>query len=263
MLDLDGLEGVKFSDVWHNRATIVDWINDPDTWTEGARHINETVNPIYQAYGHGYEIYTGKDFNTGINIGRGRAFANLGVDAVAWATGAKASSLFRTENVLEKQMMKNSSAMGQVEKSSLQESAQKATDNELKNTVTKAAPPPPKISKTIPNKTAGDLRQEIEAKALKQKYPNASIQPERYLRDANEKIVKDPVTGEGRRFDFAVVENSVVKELVETTSLTADKTLQKAKELRIRAAGGTYIRDNKTKKLMSVENVSTTESRRE
>ena len=46
--DLDGLE-ITFSDVWHNRASIVDWINDPGTWTTGAKNVNETINPIYRS----------------------------------------------------------------------------------------------------------------------------------------------------------------------------------------------------------------------
>jgi RHS repeat-associated protein len=125
--DLDGLE-ITFSDVWNNRASIVDWINDPGTWTKGAKNINETINPIYQAYGHGYEIITRKDFNTGEFKGRGRAISDAGVNVMMWITGEKAFSVFRYENAVEKQMLKRSSAMGQAEKSVVQNEAQHATN---------------------------------------------------------------------------------------------------------------------------------------
>ena len=104
--DLDGLE-ITFSDVWNNKASIVDWINDPGTWTQGAKNINESINPIYQAYGHGYEITTGKDFNTGEYKGRTRAVADAGVNGMMWLTGEKVFCVFRYENAVEKQMLKN------------------------------------------------------------------------------------------------------------------------------------------------------------
>jgi RHS repeat-associated protein len=141
--DLDGLE-ITFSDVWHNRASIVDWINDPGTWTQGAQNVNETVNPIYQAYGHGYEIVTGNDFNTGQYKGRGKATADAGVDVMMWATGEKVLGVFRYENAVEKQVLKNASAMGQAEKSAVQSEAQKATNAELKSTVATSTEGSPK-----------------------------------------------------------------------------------------------------------------------
>lgn len=113
------------------------------------------------------------------------------------------------------------------------------------------------------NQEAGYIREAEELASLKLQNPRASIQQERYLRDANGRIVKDPVTGEGRRIDFAVIEDGQVKRLVETTSLTASKTAQTFKENRIRAAGGSYIRDQKTRKLIDVSKVRTEISRRQ
>lgn len=48
-----------FSDLWHGKANIVEWVNDPSTWTKGAQNINEAINPLYQAAEHEYEIRTG------------------------------------------------------------------------------------------------------------------------------------------------------------------------------------------------------------
>ncbi|WP_121356786.1 RHS repeat domain-containing protein [Flavisolibacter nicotianae] len=113
------------------------------------------------------------------------------------------------------------------------------------------------------NQQKGTSREAAELAELKQNNPNASVLAERYLRDKNGKILKDPLTGEARRIDFAVIENGRVKQLVETTSLTANKTAQTAKEMRIRNAGGTFIRDSKTRKLYDVSTIQTTLSRRQ
>jgi len=112
------------------------------------------------------------------------------------------------------------------------------------------------------NQEAGYIREAEELASLKIQNPTASVQSERYLRTADGKIAKDPLTGEARRVDFAVIENGQVKRMVETTSLTADKTDQTLKERRIRAAGGTYIRDKQTRKLIDVSNVQTEVVRR-
>ena len=112
------------------------------------------------------------------------------------------------------------------------------------------------------NQESGYIREAEEAVQLKKENPTASVQSERYLRDADGKILKDPVTGEARRIDFAVIENGQVKKLVETTSLTASKTAQTLREGRIRAAGGTYIRDRQTHKLIDVSKVPTEIKRR-
>ncbi|MCR6720414.1 MAG: hypothetical protein NVV59_08980 [Chitinophagaceae bacterium] len=113
------------------------------------------------------------------------------------------------------------------------------------------------------NRSTGTSRQQAELAQLRNDNPNASIQAERYLRDKNGKILKDPLTGEARRIDFAVIKDNKVIELVETTSLNANKTFQSQKEARIREAGGTYIRDRNTRKLIDVSNIETRISRRE
>ncbi|MCO7543094.1 RHS repeat-associated core domain-containing protein, partial [Pseudomonas sp. VA159-2] len=107
----------------------------------------------------------------------------------------------------------------------------------------------------IKNAVDGDRRHQQFNDVIKKKHPNATIQSECYLRDANGKPVKDPVTGERRRVDTAVIENGQAT-TYEVTSLTADKTDQIQKEQNTRREGGTYIRDRSTKKLIPVVGVS-------
>ncbi|MFC7670494.1 RHS repeat-associated core domain-containing protein [Hymenobacter humi] len=115
----------------------------------------------------------------------------------------------------------------------------------------------------IPNAKAGALREKAAQTELEKANPGASVQRERFLRDSNGKIAKDPVSGEGRRIDHAVIKDGTVTDLVETTSLTAPKGAQAAKEARIREAGGTYIRDKETRKLHDVKEVPTRLERRD
>lgn len=100
-------------------------------------------------------------------------------------------------------------------------------------------------SEPIKNKVEG-IRRENEFEAeLKETYPESDgfqVMGEQYLRDADGKIVKDDVTGEGRRIDFVVDKNNEVVGSYEVTSPTADKTEQTAKEDRIREQGGNYVR---------------------
>lgn len=109
----------------------------------------------------------------------------------------------------------------------------------------------------VSNKVAGTAREKKVVESLQEANPNASIQTERYLRDANGKSVKDPLSGERRRIDIAVVKDKNVTDLVEVTSPNANKKAQMLKEARVREAGGTYIRDKKTKELYDVKNVET------
>lgn len=117
----------------------------------------------------------------------------------------------------------------------------------------------------LPNKEEG-LRRELEVeKELEKKYPESEgyeIVSEAYLRDSEGKIVRDPVTGEGRRIDFVVVKDGQVVDSIEVTSETADKTSQTAKEERIRAAGGNYIRTNDCSIVKIPDNVQTIIERR-
>lgn len=115
----------------------------------------------------------------------------------------------------------------------------------------------------IPNAKDGAARELAAHEELVKANPDASVQRERYLRDANGKIAKDPVSREGRRIDHAVIKDKKVTDLVETTSHTASKDAQVAKEMRIREAGGHYIRDKETRKLLDVKNVPTRIERRD
>lgn len=97
----------------------------------------------------------------------------------------------------------------------------------------------------IQNKEDGLRREHDVYKDLVDKYPEKkgyTIVPEAYLRNSDGYIVRDPLTDQGRRVDFAVVKNGKVVDMIEVTSPTADKTEQTAKENRIREIGGNYIR---------------------
>ena len=99
----------------------------------------------------------------------------------------------------------------------------------------------------IKNKEDGLAREKEVQEELEKQYPpeqGYQIVSEVYLRDENGNIVKDPETGEARRIDFVVVKDGKVVDSIEVTSTTADKTAQTAKENRIRANGGNYIKDN-------------------
>jgi RHS repeat-associated protein len=109
----------------------------------------------------------------------------------------------------------------------------------------------------IPNKVSGDAREAQTLKDLQQQYPDANIVKERYLRDSDGKSIKDPLTGERRRVDLAVIQDGKVIDLVEVTSPTADKRSQFEKERRIRNTGDVYIRDPETKKLYNVTDMPT------
>lgn len=103
------------------------------------------------------------------------------------------------------------------------------------------------VNSLLQNKSDGLKRERDVAKELSKEYPTEdgySTVPEATLRDKDGNVVKDPVTGEARRIDFAVVKDGKVVDSVEVTSKTADKSAQSAKEERIREAGGNYIRDN-------------------
>ena len=119
----------------------------------------------------------------------------------------------------------------------------------------------------IQNKIDG-LRREKEVKSeLIEKYPESegySIEEEAFLRDKDGKIAQDPVTGEGRRIDFVVVDkNGNVVDSIEVTSQTADKTDQSAKEQRIRENGGNYIKTSDGNLVKIPDDVQTKIERRD
>ncbi|MFC7422035.1 RHS repeat domain-containing protein [Iodobacter arcticus] len=110
----------------------------------------------------------------------------------------------------------------------------------------------------IKNAVEGDRRHKEFNERIKAENPNATIQCECYLRDKNGKSVKDPDTNERRRVDTAVIENQTAT-TYEVTSPSANKLDQIAKEGRIRANGGEYIKDRSTGKLIKVNGISSVE----
>ncbi|MFN3440571.1 MAG: ShlB/FhaC/HecB family hemolysin secretion/activation protein [Acidovorax sp.] len=111
------------------------------------------------------------------------------------------------------------------------------------------------------NAVAGSRRErEVTADLLAQ-YPGGSVQNQQYLRDKEGNIVIDPNTGTARRLDHVVIVGGKVIEVVETTSLTADKDQQILHERETRRAGGSFIRDRETGKLVEVSDVSRIERR--
>ncbi|ABM31105.1 DUF6531 domain-containing protein [Paracidovorax citrulli] len=108
----------------------------------------------------------------------------------------------------------------------------------------------------IPNKVAGTAREARVGAKLDGKFGASNVLRERYLRDANGKIVRDPLTGEARRVDFVVKGSDGKGTAIEVTSKTANKDAQQLKEARIRAQGGVYVREPGSKVLVEVRNTS-------
>ena len=105
------------------------------------------------------------------------------------------------------------------------------------------------------NREAGRLREEKVYGELLEEYLSEDgyhVERQPYLRDEKGEIVKDPQTGKGCRFDFAVEKDGRVERLIDVTSETADKTAQLEKGRRIREAGGNYIRDCRTGELVPI-----------
>jgi hypothetical protein len=107
------------------------------------------------------------------------------------------------------------------------------------------------------NAAAGRARELRVQNRLEGAFPNAKVQRESYLRNADGTRAVDPLSGEARRMDHVVIENERVRHLVETTSPTADKMEQILKEQSIRSQGPVYIRDRSTGKLIEVSDVET------
>ena len=47
MIDIDGLEGVKFYDVLKGKCKFDGLLNDPQTYIQGANWFNKNINPLY------------------------------------------------------------------------------------------------------------------------------------------------------------------------------------------------------------------------
>jgi|GEM_PF-890954 len=103
------------------------------------------------------------------------------------------------------------------------------------------------------NRLDGDMREVAYGTLLDNRYPEEDgykIHPQVLLRNAEGAIVKDPVSQEARRLDFAVSKDGMIIRSDEVTSEIAPKMLQTAKEDRIREAGGNYIKDRDTGELI-------------
>ena len=112
MIDIDGLEGVKFYDVLKGNANLIDWLNDPQTYIQGANWFNKNINPLYALNARLYEIRTGRDYNNpDLPKNRSTAAAEIVVDGVMYASGEKAFMALKGENVLENQMAQNAKAL--------------------------------------------------------------------------------------------------------------------------------------------------------
>jgi hypothetical protein len=107
------------------------------------------------------------------------------------------------------------------------------------------------------NKKLGINREKLTGFELSRQYPAASVQAEQFLRTSEGLIAVDPLTNTGRRIDHIVIQDNIAIDSVETTSLTAKKAAQIAKENRIRQSGGTFVRDRDTGQLVDLRNTPT------
>ena len=112
-----------------------------------------------------------------------------------------------------------------------------------------------RAERMIANAASGARRERQVAAQLRRENPGARVQNQSMLRDRNGRIVRDPQTGRGRRVDHTVIRDGRAR-TVETTSPTASKDAQQARERRILDAGGNHIRDRQTGRLCRVAGVS-------
>jgi len=94
MIDLDGLEGVKFSDVWNGKAHVAQFINEPDiggTVMESVESFNRSFNPIFSLNNYGCKLLYGKDFDWNSIDDRHRTgvIADMGVEGMMWLTAGR------------------------------------------------------------------------------------------------------------------------------------------------------------------------------
>ncbi len=106
------------------------------------------------------------------------------------------------------------------------------------------------------NKLLSREHEKLTEAQLKAEFPNASVQNERLLRNADGSKAVDPVTGTGRRPDHVVIQDGQVIKMVETTNQTVNKAPQMDKEERILNQGAVYVRDKETSQLLKVDKSS-------
>ena len=258
-VDIDGLEmGYKTADGTVYYPPPSDHLRTPvpSTWNlvdvpKGKGLSDESLTTIFNLIPAVNEVKgidearTGKEWFTGRQLSTVERVLSV-IPYLGKAKRIEGTIVKATENEIEKDIVQNTEKA--IVKS---EKAIESTENAIVKTEKQN------------NKIVGNLREAAEKVQLEKENPGATVLAERYLRDKDGKIVKDPVTGTGRRVDFAVIKDGKVVDMVETTSQTANKTSQAAKEERIRNAGGTYIRDSKTKKLFEVKDVPTKTNRRD
>ena len=104
------------------------------------------------------------------------------------------------------------------------------------------------------NRVTGKAREKIVQAELEKEHGVGNVLKQRMIVDKHGKKIKDPITGEGRILDHVVVKDGKVVKSIETTSLTADKRKQLAKEKRIRKFEKTHIKKPGTKEVIEVEN---------
>ncbi|MCG8711074.1 hypothetical protein JHU04_004433 [Brenneria sp. 4F2] len=102
-------------------------------------------------------------------------------------------------------------------------------------------------------------REKRAQEILERRYGKENVLSERYLRDFTGRSVKDPLTGERRRIDFVVKGQDGQWRPVEITSRTnvQNKIDQIAKERRIHAAGGIFVKNKNTGELIQLDELST------
>jgi RHS repeat-associated protein len=118
---------------------------------------------------------------------------------------------------------------------------------------------------SLENLSAKQLSRLREARVqfkLEGKFGNTNVLTERMLLNSKGEKVLDPLTGTGRRIDNVVLDNDrAARFSVEVTSRRQAeiqaKRYQINKELRIRAAGGTFVRDPYTRQLIDISGIPT------
>ncbi len=122
-----------------------------------------------------------------------------------------------------------------------------------------------KISQIMLNRENGDFREVKAFEEIKKEFLESEgykYHQEMYLRDKEGNILKDIETGEARRVDIMVEKDGMIFKSYEITSESAPKEMQIAKEERIREAGGNFIKDRETGKLLEIPKDVKTEIRR-
>jgi hypothetical protein len=110
------------------------------------------------------------------------------------------------------------------------------------------------VSQIESNRINGALREGVVGMELEKIYPKDAgyhIESQCVIRNKNGEIAIDSVSDESRRIDFIIIKDGQAIKSIEVTSETADKSVQIAKENRIREADGNYIQDRRTGELIS------------